>query len=299
MAWWTGKPCATDTCIQATYYNAILDKGELAWDCVYGTGGGPFASISRATADVTEICADDVNTIRGHIETMTTSCGDCGWATLGQPCEDSTDILSGDPVCICDFDCLDAALDCILDNCCEEPGTRCSYLFETNFDCNTGLWEEVTTLKDCYESTIDCDTAPGLNEWYLSYDDGDTCYYAYETCITYLCDVDDDCPDPEAVPDRPEAPFDCSCAGIWCTYYYQGHWECPDGSSSGAWAAIKCVYTTCVNDSDCDSPPDPPPDPDPSEYTCSGGGTPTWVYDGLGGPACDNACEELDWTPFE
>lgn len=126
MGWWDGAQCSSAACIEADYYNLILDKGEEAWNCLFGVEtGGPFASVTRVTADETEICADDINLIRGYIEQMTdVECPECDWPELEDPCPDSRDVVGrsdpGDPdvVCICDYFCLEEALDCIVENCC-------------------------------------------------------------------------------------------------------------------------------------------------------------------------------------
>lgn len=304
MAWWTGKPCATDTCIQATYYNAILDKGELAWDCIFGSGGNPFPGISRAVADVTEICASQINVVRGYIEMMVAECGECTWASLGDPCQDSEDVVSGDTACGCDFLCLEEALDCLLEKCCASsssavPANYCVYVWYVYWDCADEEWSTPTLGKDCQEPPpyYDCDGSQ-YNHWIYDTEFDDRCYYFYEACTPYDCDVDDDCPTPPT-PALPDNPFDCECAeGQYCLYTYQGHFECADGSDDGEYIfqAYDCVAQTCYGDSECSSPPGPPSEPTPPAFvTCDDGSDPVWVYDGVVASQCTTACTTEGW----
>ena len=137
----SSEPC-TKGCIEAYYYNTLLAKGTAAWLCVFGdppSSPDPFPAIPGKQAGCTnnplisDICHDDVNVIRGHIATMQAQCAskspNCSsWADIAASyspkgnCQLSANVSAGDTVCRCDFECLEAALNCILDRCCVSPG---------------------------------------------------------------------------------------------------------------------------------------------------------------------------------
>ena len=132
MAWWDGGYACDDDdyCIEADYWNdTILDSAADAYDCVNGSGGGTyFASFAVSLGDT--VCASDVNDMRDEIADLLSDhgdCDDCDWSSTGgdltAPCDAFTsDVTSGtDPVCFCDFFCLNDALACIVDNCCPDP----------------------------------------------------------------------------------------------------------------------------------------------------------------------------------
>lgn len=236
MGWWSGGACATDTCIQAAYYNSILDKGEEAWNCVYGTtDGGPFASIPRVSANTTAVCANDVNLVRGYIDQMTDpddgGCTQCTWDQLDDPCPQSRDVVSGvDPICVCDYFCLENALDCIIQNCC-------------GFDCGCIAPNEINIYPN-FEFITGCHDQGG---GYSEYGPELKCSTKYRMRLTSVtseycsyCGLMDDVPECMGYQPYPDGPPQCSgCTRSGCEYYYF------------SWRVTPCYSDDCTNCQDC------------------------------------------------
>lgn len=130
----TSEPC-TLGCVTATYYNSILDLGSVAWECVFGPDSGdPFPAMLRKQQGCdniplkSDICSGDVNVVRNAIATMQAECAskdpNCSWAEIAADyspkgdCTKSANVSTGNMICRCDFECLEAAMNCIIDRCC-------------------------------------------------------------------------------------------------------------------------------------------------------------------------------------
>lgn len=225
-------PCEVDECIQADYYNSILDKGEAAWNCVFDvTSGGPFATIPRAVQDVTEVCADNINTIRGHIGTLTDSelCTQCQWPELPLPCPGSGDVSTGEGICLCDFFCLEAALDCIAEHCCTT-------------DCGCLAPSEITIVPTFNFKTGCHDTTPDGSSFDQSASGlGLKCQSSFRYRLTSsnseqccFCGLMDDVPACMGWAPFPEGPPRCSgclrsgCEFFWFTWRIQEWFDTRD-----------------------------------------------------------------------
>jgi hypothetical protein len=258
MPWWEGKDCVSTDCIPAAYYNGVLDKGEEAWDCVFGTDtGGPFATVPRVKAS-DSICAAHITLVRGYINQMYDECGECGWSDLGEPCKDSQDPESGDKCCFCDYYCLDTALDCILENCCGQ----CYSEFKIEYNCLTGVAGAMTYSTICSTET------KTTGQWlYLSKPAEDKCTVVwYEKCDR-ACESDSNCLKKcidiwEVTYIKATGTFSSvTCAGVVCDYV-EDHPNLDDGwfkheidGSGNCVLRAEISGSECINSSDhCTSP---------------------------------------------
>lgn len=179
--WWEGEDCAEDTCIEASYYNSVIDKTIEAWVCVYGDSSAcPVSSADYVTTD-DQPCAEHITKISSALQNMLDEHGSCSCDTSDLWCSGYTDPVSGDPCCKCDLECLYDAMECIVANCCElqEDKYYCVARSSGTYTCCSAIEEAMIDPFPYAPAGTELQCVPGSA--FAAYDN--QCYYNGSTWL--------------------------------------------------------------------------------------------------------------------